>query len=317
MELRWNPILSEWILVSGERRKRPLLPKGFCPFCPGSEEVPKTGWTVLSLPNKFPTLRTDPAPPDVKCDILYRCRPSKGICEVIVYTPQHDTFLADLSIENIEAVIELWTQRFKELGDRDYIKYVFIFENKGRIIGVTLDHPHGQIYAFPFIPSLIKRELASSKRYWKRNGACLFCRMIEKEKKDALRMVCENEGFICFLPFFAHWPYGVHIYPRRHVGALTDLTEEEKTMFASILKKILKKFDNLFNMSFPYMMVLHQRPTDGKSYPYYHFHLEFYPPYREKNKIKHFASVETGAGTVTFDYSPEMKAKELRESPET
>jgi len=317
MELRWDPILGEWILVSGERRKRPLLPEGFCPFCPGSEEIPKTGWTVLSLSNKFPSLQADPPPPDVKYDGLYRSRPSSGTCEVVIYTPKHDTSLADLSVGNIRAIIELWAQRFKELSDRDYIKYVFIFENKGRIIGVTLDHPHGQIYAFPFIPPLVKRELASSKRYWKRNRVCLFCKIIEKEKGDASRIVCENEGFVCFLPFFAHWPYGVHIYPKRHLGALTDLTEEEKREFASILKRILKKFDNLFNVSFPYMMVLHQRPTDRKTYPYYHFHVEFYPPYREKDKIKYFASVETGSGTVTFDYSPEMKAKELRESPET
>jgi len=203
------------------------------------------------------------------------------------------------------------------LGDREYVKYVFIFENKGRIIGVTLDHPHGQLYAFPFVPPLIRTELASSKGYWKRTGNCLFCRVIAKEKDDGLRVVCENEGFICFLPFFAHWPYGVHIYPKRHVEVITDLTEDEKGMFASILKNVLKKFDNLLDMSFPYMMVLHQRPTDGKAYPHYHFHVEFYPPYREKNKIKYFASVETGAGTVTFDYTPEMKAKELRESPET
>ncbi|MCW4020037.1 MAG: galactose-1-phosphate uridylyltransferase [Candidatus Bathyarchaeota archaeon] len=317
MELRWDPILSQWILVSGKRGERPLLPKEVCPFCPGSEEVPEKGWTVLSIPNRFPALRSDAPPIDAEGDRLYRCRPSKGVCEVIVYTPRHDTSLADLNVENIKAVIDLWTQRFMELGGRDYVKYVFIFENKGEIIGVTLNHPHGQLYAFPFIPPRIQKELMSSRRYWKRTGVCLFCRIIEKEKKDSVRVVCENDGFICFLPFFAHWPYGVHIYPKRHVEALSDLTEEEKIMFASILKDILKKFDNLFDMSFPYMMVLHQRPTDGKAYPYYHFHVEFYPPYRERNKIKYFASVETGAGTVTFDYSPEVKAKELRETPST
>ena len=315
MEIRWDPILAQWIIVAGKRGKRPLLPEGYCPFCPGSEEVPEKGWTVLSLPNRFPALRPDAPPPDIKYDRLYRCKPAKGVCEVIVYTPQHNASLADLSVENIKAVIDLWTSRFKELGSLDYVKYVFIFENKGRIIGVTLDHPHGQLYAFPFIPTLIRKELASSKQYWRRTGTCLFCTIIQKEQKDEVRVVCENEDFICFLPFFAHWPYGVHIYPKRHREALTDLTETEKVSFAAILKKVLLKFDNLFNMSFPYMMVLHQRPTDGKPYPYYHFHVEFYPPYREKNKIKYFASVETGSGTVTFDYTPEMKAKELRETP--
>ena len=317
MELRWDPIMSQWIIVSGKRGKRPLLPEGYCPFCPGSKEIPKKDWTVLSLPNKFPALQPEPPLPSVKSDKLYRCRPARGICEIIIYTPEHDATLADLSVENIKAVIDLWTQRFVDLGSRDYVKYVFIFENKGRIIGVTLDHPHGQLYAFPFIPPIIRKELASSRRYWRRTGKCLFCQVIEKEKMYAKRIVCENKDFVCFLPFFAHWPYGVQIYPKRHVGALPDLDEEEKTMFASILKRILRKFDNLFEMRFPYMMVLHQRPTDGKEYPYYHFHVEFYPPYREKNKIKYFASVETGAGTVTFDYTPEMKAKELRESPET
>ena len=317
MELRWDPVMRQWIIVSDERGKRPLLPKDYCPFCPGSEEIPSGDWTVLSLPNRFPALRPEPSTPKVKSDRLYRVRPAKGICEVIIYTPKHDATLADLSVENIRAIIDLWTERFVELGRLEYIKYVFIFENKGRVIGVTLDHPHGQIYAFPFIPSLIRRELASSRRYWRRSGKCLFCRIIEKEKEDGKRIVCENDDFICFLPFFAHWPYGVHIYPKRHLAALPDLNEKERDSFAVILKRILKKFDNLFGMRFPYMMVLHQRPTDGRDYPYYHFHIEFYPPYREKNKIKYFASVETGAGTITFDYSPEEKARELRECPET
>ncbi|MFQ6094515.1 MAG: galactose-1-phosphate uridylyltransferase [Candidatus Bathyarchaeia archaeon] len=317
MELRWDPVLKEWIVVSGERKKRPLLPRGFCPFCPGAEEVPEAGWKVLSLPNKFPALLPDPQAPDVENDRLYRVKPSRGICEVVIYTPQHDASLANLSVDHMRLIIDLWTERFRSLGSRDYVKYVFIFENKGEVIGVTLDHPHGQIYAFPFVPPLLKREIDSSKRYWRRNGVCLFCKIVQKEREDGSRVVCENENFVCFLPFFAHWPYGVHIYPKRHVEALVDLTDKEKDMFALILKEILTKFDNLFDMSFPYMMVLHQRPTDGKPYPYYHFHVEFYPPYRERDKIKYFASVETGAGTVTFDYRPEAKAKELRESPGT
>jgi len=316
MELRWDPVMNQWIIVSGERAERPLLPEEYCPFCPGSQEIPDRGWTVLSLPNRFPALRVDAPLPEVKGDRLYRASRARGACEIIVYTPKHDTTFADLSVENMKAVVDLWTQRFKELGSKDYVKCVFIFENKGRIIGVTLDHPHGQLYAFPFIPPLIKKELEAGKKYWTRTGVCLFCRVIEKEKADASRIVCENESFVCFLPYFAHWPYGVHIYSKRHAQALTDLTEEEKWAFASLLKIVLKKFDNLLEMSFPYMMVLHQRPTDGGDYPYYHFHVEFYPPYRERDKVKYFASIETGSGSVTFDYAPEAKAKELRESAE-
>lgn len=315
MELRWNPILREWIIVSSQRKNRPLLPEHSCPFCPGTAEVPKNGWNILSLPNKFPTLLPDPPLSDVKDDRLYRRSPSKGSCEVLIYTPQHYTSLAKLDIDHIGLIVDRWTQRFQELGKKNYVNYVFIFENKGRVIGVTLDHPHGQIYAFPFIPSLIQRELHSSKHYLKRNGVCLFCEIITKEQQEAVRVICENEDYICFLPFFAQWPYGVHIYPKRHVQALPDLTVSERETFAIILKEVLTKFDNLFDINFPYMMVFHQRPTDGRKYTYFHFHVEFYPPYREKNKIKYFASVETGTGTITYDYTPECKAKELRESP--
>jgi UDPglucose--hexose-1-phosphate uridylyltransferase len=314
LELRHDPLLNEWVIVSGERKNRPLATETSCPFCPGAREIPAGPWKVLSLQNLFPALSLDPPPPDLQGDNLYRCMPAKGSCEVVLYTPKHDSSLANLEVEHIESVIELWTERFKALENTSHIKYVFIFENKGREIGTTLDHPHGQIYAFSFVPPRIRTELSSSKRYWRRNKACLFCRVIEKEKSDAVRIVSENESYLCFLPFFSHWPYGVHVYPKRHVQALTDLTAQEKQCFARILKDILTRFDGLFNMSFPYMMVLHQRPTDGKPYHHYHFHVEFYPPYREKDKIKYFASVENGAGTTTFDYSPEDKAKELRES---
>lgn len=315
MELRWDPIQAKWIIVSGIRKNRPLTAQ-VCPFCPGAEEVPETGWKVLSLPNKFPALSPHPPSPDVSPDNFYRSRPAKGECEVVLYTPDHDGSLANLSVEHIQSVIDLWTTRFEDLGKRGYVKYVFIFENRGREIGTTLDHPHGQIYAFPFIPPLIKTELSTSKRYWRRHRACLFCKVIEKERSDALRLVHENKEFVSFLPFYAHWPYGVHVYPKRHIQALTDLSGKEQESFASILKLVLTKFESLFNMHFPYMMVLHQRPCDGKSYPYYHFHVEFYPPYREKGKIKYFASVETGAGAITLDYAPESKAAEIREKDE-
>jgi len=313
MELRWDPIREEWIIVSGTRKDRPVAGR-VCPFCPNAEELPKTVWNVLSLPNKFPALLADPPKPGINSDDLYRSKPARGQCEIVLYTPDHAGSLASLSVQNIQSVIELWTARFKFLAERKYVKYVFIFENKGREIGTTLSHPHGQIYAFPFIPPLIKKELSSSSRYWRRNRRCLFCRIIDKEKKNRLRLVHENEDFVAFLPFFAHWPYGLHIYPKRHIQALTDLTTRECQSFAQVLKRVLCGFEKLLDTPFPYMMVLHQRPCDGKSYRCYHLHVEFYPPYREKGKIKHFASVETGAGVVTFDYSPEQKAEELREA---
>ena len=314
VELRWDPILSDWVIVSGIRRERSIMPDGSCPFCPGGKEIPLGDWKVLSLPNKFAALLPRPPPPDIQPDRLYHCRPAQGECEVILYTPSHHGSLGSLSPEHIGSVIDLWAQRFRVLGRRGYVKYVFIFENKGREIGTTLDHPHGQIYAFPFIPPLIEKELESARRYWKRRKSCMFCSIIEQERSQAVRIVSENRSFVCFLPFSPHWPYGVYLYPKRHLQAITDLTRKERTDLATILKDILTRFDNLFNISFPYMMVMHQRPTLHKSYRHYHFHIEFYPPYREKGKIKNFASVEMGAGTVTFDYDVEEKAKELRAS---
>ena len=314
MELRWDPVLREWVIVAGQREKRPLLPERFCPFCPGSAEVPSDEWDVLSLPNKYPALMPEPPLPDVKGDRFYRCEPAKGICEVVLYTPKHDTTLAALSVSHIERLVKLWAERYQELGRKAYVKYVFIFENKGREIGVSLDHPHGQIYAFPFIPPIIRKELDSSREHMKRTGKCLFCRIIEKEKQEDSRMVCENDDFVCFLPFFARWPYGVHIYPKRHVQSLPELSRSERLSFAKILKETLIRFDNLFGFSFPYMMVFHQKPTDGRDYSYCHFHVEFYPPYRDRDRLKFFASVESGAGTITYDYKPEEKARQLRET---
>jgi len=291
-----------------------MYPEGYCPFCPGAEEVPQTGWRVLSIPNKFPSLVSDAPEPEVRGDRLYRTRRAQGACEIVVYTPEHNVSLTELGVDHIEALVELWTERFKALGSREDVSYVLIFENKGREVGVTLDHPHGQIYAFPFIPPRIEKELSSSRGYWKRRGSCLFCHILGKELAEGVRLIAENESFVAFLPFFARLPYGVHIYSRRHLQTLLDFTAEERRGFASILETVLEKFDRMFGGSFPYMMVFHQAPTDGRPYPYYHFHVEFYPPYREKGKVKFFASVETGAGTVTFDYRPEDKAKELRDA---
>jgi len=314
VELRWDPTQSEWIIVSDARKERPVTPQRSCPFCPGAKEVPSKGWKVLSLPNKYPALQPKPPAPSVNCNGIYNCQPAKGECEVIIYTPDHHASLGSLRPGHIESVIDLWASRYSELSRKDYVKYIFIFENKGREIGTTLDHPHGQIYAFPFIPSVIRKELRASSEYWKRNRKCLFCAILEKERTQTIRIVSENKSFVCFLPFFAHWPYGIHVYSKRHLLAISDLSRSERKDLALMLKEVLTKFDNLFNISFPYMMVIHQKPTDGKTYRHYHFHIEFYPPYREKGRIKYFASVETGAGTVTFDYNVEEKAKELRES---
>jgi UDPglucose--hexose-1-phosphate uridylyltransferase len=312
-ELRWNPILQEWVIIASHRQKRPVLPKTEeCPFCPGAPEVAGK-WRVLHLPNKFPALMESPPGPDVKSDDIYQVKPAKGVCEVLLYTPDHNTTFYQLDLNHIIAIIDMWTSRYKELGAQKDIDYVLIFENRGREIGVTLDHPHGQLYAFSFIPSKIEIELNSAKHYMEKRKQCLFCNIIEKEKADGRRIVFDTPSFIAFIPFFATWPYGVHIYSTRHLQNLLDLTEPEKKDFATILKIIRAKYDALFGFKLPYVMVFHQSPTTKEDYSYYHFHIEFYPIHRAQDKVKYLAGVELGTNAFINPSNPEEKAKELRE----
>jgi UDPglucose--hexose-1-phosphate uridylyltransferase len=317
-ELRWNPLLGEWLATATHRQDRTFLPpENYCPLCPTKPggfptEIPESSYDIVAFENKFPSLRRDPEPPAVEGSELTPVRPGIGICEVVVYTPDHDSTLTEQPVEQIDKLVRVWTDRFRELEAHDFVDYVFIFENKGEAIGVTLNHPHGQIYAYPFIPPRIERELEQSLEHRNRTGHCLICDLIEQEKRDGRRVIAGNDSFIAYIPFFARWPYEVHICSRRHLQALTDLKRSEQRDLASILKMVLVAYDRLWNLSMPYMMVLHQRPSDGADYGYYHFHIEFYPPLRTPKKLKYLAGSETGAGMFINDTLPEEKAAELR-----
>jgi UDPglucose--hexose-1-phosphate uridylyltransferase len=318
-ELRWNPLLGEWVATATHRQNRTFLPPAdFCPLCPTKPggfptEVPEGTYDIVAFENLFPSLRPSPETPAVEGTELYPVRPSQGECEVLLYSPNHNTTLAREPVEQIDKLVRVWTERFIELGARDDVDYVFIFENKGEAIGVTLHHPHGQIYAYPFIPPRIARELEQSRAHQERTGRCLLCDVIKEEQQDGRRIVAENESFIACIPFFARWPYELHIYSKPHLQALTDLSRDEQKNLAAMLKTVLAAFDRLFNLSFPYMMVLHQRPTDRPSaYECYHFHIEFYPPLRTATKLKYPAGSETGAGVFINDTLAEEKAAELR-----
>ncbi|MFX1296082.1 MAG: galactose-1-phosphate uridylyltransferase [Promethearchaeota archaeon] len=313
-ELRWNPILREWVVIASHRTKRPLHPKKVdCPFCPDSPEISGKGkWRALHLPNKFPSLMLDPPEPDVKSDDLYQVKAATGICEVLLYTPNHKMELHQLDLNHIGDIIDMWINRYEELGKNKKINYVFIFENRGSAIGVTLDHPHGQLYAFSFIPRKIQDELNSAKQYMEKRKNCLFCDTLQKEKADEQRIIYDNLSFTAFIPFYATWPYGIHIYSNRHLQSLLDLSEPEKKDFASILKIIRAKYDTLFGFKLPYVMVFHQCPTDEADYTYYHFHIEFMPINRGEKKVKYLAGVELGTNTFINPTNPEEKAEELR-----
>lgn len=312
-EIRWNPILKEWVAVAAHRQGRPQMPKDWCPFCPGSGSVPDK-YDVLIYPNDFPTFALNAPDPITESTDLYPVAKAKGSCDVVLYHPDHNTSLPQLSIEHITKLVRLWQSRFLELKANTEIKYIFIFENKGEVIGVTMPHPHGQIYSFPYIPPKIAVELESSKEHFaKHNGECLFCKVMSLELAHKERIVCENDSFVAFIPFYARWPYEVHIYSKRHVQTIIEFqADHEIRDLAAILKTLTQKYDNLFGFSFPYMMVMHQAPVNSGEYPFYHFHIEFYPPYRSKTKLKYLAGCESGAGTFINDTIPEEKAQELR-----
>jgi UDPglucose--hexose-1-phosphate uridylyltransferase len=231
-----------------------------------------------------------------------------------VYSDDHDATLAGLSERRIGNLIEVWADRYRELGDREEVAYVFIFENKGEAIGVTLHHPHGQIYAFPFVPPRPAKELQAAREYSEQNGgACLHCDLLAQEHEDGRRVVLKGEHFTAFIPFYAHFPFEAHVYARRCAPSIADLDADERRDLASVLKRLLTGYDALFGFSLPYMMVMHQAPTDGEDHDgIAHFHIEFYPPNRTAEKLKYQAGSETGAGAFIMDVSPEQSSETLR-----
>lgn len=317
-ELRWNPVLREWLVTATHRQDRTFLPPaGFCPLCPTKPggfptEIEREYFEFVVFDNKFPSLSQQPPSPSVESSDLYPVRPAAGACEVVLYTPEHTATLTDLSEEKIFQLVEVWKDRYLDLGKREDVDYVFIFENKGEAIGVTIHHPHGQIYAFPFIPPKIQREIEGENEHFAKTNRCLHCDILDDELKQQERLIAVNERFAAFVPFYARYPYEVHIYAKQHVPSMAAFDEELARSLASILKTVLLKYDNLWGLSMPYMMVMHQAPTTEKTFPGSHFHIEFYPPYRTKEKLKYLAGCESGAGTFVNDTLPEEKARELR-----
>lgn len=323
LELRYDPTKSQKVAYATKRQGRTFHPPAdYCPLCPTKSnkiitEIPESDYDIVVFENRFPTFSRNPdklAIGGVNNEDFFSFskKQSKGICEVVCYTSDHDSFLEDMPIEKISNLIKVWQDRYYNLGKKDFIKYVFIFENKGKEIGVTLSHPHGQIYAFSYIPPIIKQELKSSKDFYDKNKRCLHCAVIKEELKEESRIIVKTGDFIAFIPYYARWPYEVHIYSLRHLGNLCELDGKEITSLAGVIKELIARYNKLFNFRMPYVMVIHQSPTDNKDYGYYHFHFEFYPPYRTKDKFKYLAGCELGAGTFINDTLPEEKAEELR-----
>ena len=311
-ELRYNPLLRDWVMIASHRQKRPNMPKDFCPFCPGSGKVPDD-YTVFAYDNDFPALSQHPPEPDAFSHPLFETAPLHGKCEVVLYSPDHTATLPDLPVRHVRKLVDLWCERFAALAQDEKAKYILIFENRGELVGVTMPHPHGQIYAYPWLPKKLQEECASASEYMESNGTCLFCDLLEAEREDGRRILFQNDAFTVYLPFYSEYPYGVQIMANRHIGTLLDLTEAERDSLAETLRNTAGMLDALFDQTMPYMMCLHQAPVNAEtSTDYYHFHIEFYPPLRSATQIKWNASSETGAWAHCNPTSPEEKAEELR-----
>ena len=331
-EERWHPLREEWIIIAAHRQNRPWVGETLentadktpeylsdCYLCPKNLRI--SGKTNLDykqifvFDNDHPNASSDAPKNKIPKAKIYQSKPARGISRVVCYSPKHNLTLTELSVEKIVNLLKTWGEQYQELGSLDEIKHVLIFENKGEAVGVSNPHPHCQIYANNFVFKTIENEARISKGHFAETGKILFQEIIEAEIEDGRRIIAENENAIAFLPYFARYAYEVFVAPKRTHQSIADLDETELFDFAKVLKNVLIKFDNLWKMAFPYVMVLHQSPTDGEDYSAFHFHIEFHPPLRKPNLLKYLAGPEIGGGNFLSDTSPEEKAAELIAQP--
>ncbi len=328
-EERWHPLREEWVIVAAHRQNRPWsgetlekeaknLPEyvSDCYLCPGNPRVggavnPKYEQTFV-FDNDHPSVSLDAPENQSPTTEIYKSRPARGIARVVCYSPKHNLTLSELETSEIEILLKVWQEQFLDLGKRPDIKHVLIFENKGEAVGVSNPHPHCQIYATNFVFKTIEIEAQISQKHFAETGKVLFREIVEAEQNDGRRIIAENDSAIAFLPYFARYAYEVFVAPKRTHQNIAELSEIETKDFAKVLKKVLVKFDNLWRMPFPYVMVLHQSPTDAGNYQAFHFHIEFHPPLRKPNLLKYLAGPEIGGGNFLSDTSPEEKAAELK-----
>ena len=331
-ELRWNPMISDWVMINSNRQKRPVMPENYCPFCPASEsdklENPEKyefhkiweHYDVMKYDNDYPALSQNPPAPDNMTgngelnitDTMY------GKCEVILFSPEHNSSICEFSVKHITKIVDLWTERFIEISKDENIKYIFIFENRGELVGVTQPHPHGQIYGYSFMPKKIELENDCFKKHYNKNKTCMFCDINRDEINFKERVIYENDDFIVYVPFFAEYVYQVYIASKTHKSNIAKFNKKERKNLALTLKMVTGMYDSLFNKKFPYMMCMHNAPVNLKNQKTtdktFHFHIEFYTPLRDANTQQFNASSETGVWAHCNPSSPEEKAKELREA---
>jgi len=313
--LRWHPLRGEWIGYADYRQARTFLPPAeWNPLRPSADaalptEVPAGDYEVAVFENLFPALAAGAHDPPAA---IVDTRPARGACEVVVFTQDPAATLASLPLARFELLLDVWADRTTELGARDDVAYVMPFENRGVEVGVTLHHPHGQIYAYPVVPSIPARELEQQLLYFRAHGRGLLADLVRAELADGRRLLYSGGEAAAFVPACARYAYEVWIAPLREAATMAQLSGTERADVARALKTVLMKFDALWGRPFPYVMVFHGAPSDGQLHPEAHFHIEIYPAYRMPGRLKYLAGSELGAGFFTADTLPEDKARELQ-----
>ncbi len=328
---RLNPLTKEWVLVSPHRAGRPWQGQvekiatkrepeydPTCYLCPGNSRVggvlnPRYIGTFV-FDNDFAALK--PGVRDDRLDLENRgllvAEGEPGLCRVICFSPRHDLTLATMSPKEIESVIRTWTVQFQELAHMPEINHVQIFENRGSTMGASNPHPHCQIWATHSIPDIPAKELAGQANHIEVHNTCLLCDYLQLEDRQQVRVICQNDGFVALVPFWAVWPFEVLVCSRRHLGTFPEFNDPEVVQLAQLLQQVTSTYDKVFDVPFPYSMGFHQSPTDGSPHHEWHFHAHFYPPLLRSATIRKFMVGFEMLGMPQRDITPESAAAHLK-----
>jgi UDPglucose--hexose-1-phosphate uridylyltransferase len=331
---RWNPLRQSWVMVSPHRTQRPwqgevgqqAAPSDAaydpqCYLCPGNQRAGGAANPayegVFSFVNDYAALLPDTtSKSEPPTSPLLVAEPARGLCKVLCFHPDHSLTLARMTRAEIRLVVDAWTQEYKEIAGLDWIEYVQIFENRGAMMGASNPHPHCQIWATGFVPDEPAAETTAQREYLARTGHCLLCDYLDAESAARERVIFQNEHFTALVPWWAIWPFEVLVVSRRHLGALPELSMDEREGLADALKRMTTRYDNLFQTSFPYTMGFHQSPTDHGGHPEWHFHAHFYPPLLRSATVRKFMVGFEMLGMPQRDITPEAAAQRLRDCPE-
>jgi UDPglucose--hexose-1-phosphate uridylyltransferase len=299
-ELRLDLLTREWVAIVGQRQSRPNLPDPTgCPFCVGGLEAPEP-YEVRAFPNRWPVF----LPGDVVSLGAGAIRvPARGAAEIVLYTPDHTASMASLGARGVRRVIDLWADRTAALLARPEVDYVLVFENRGREVGATIDHPHGQVYAFGLMPPVPRKELDVAAAH-----GCPLCELTSREATLGERVVVDDGEWLAWVPFASGWPYGLLIAPRDHLTGLPDARPDTRDGLAHVLVDALARYDRLFARAFPYMLWIHQLPGNEHA----HLHIHIAPPLRAARTMRFVAAAELGSGVLFDPVTPEHAAAALR-----